>query len=116
MENKEYQQKARATAIYPGRGELKKGNMTPLSYLALGLNGEAGEVAEKVKKLIRDKNSVIDAEFKELMIKEIGDVFWYCSNLCDELEISIDEVMQGNIEKLVSRKQRNVIVGSGDER
>mgnify|MGYP003420264108 CR=1 FL=1 len=116
MNNKEYQEKARTTAIYPGVGEVKNGNTSALSYLTLGLNGEAGEIAEKVKKLLRDKDSVIDENFKSLLIKEVGDCIWYCSNLCDELGYSISDAMQINIDKLYSRQKRDKIKGSGDER
>ncbi len=116
MENKEYQQKARATAIYPGVGELKNGNIASLTYLALGLNGEAGEVAEKVKKLLRDKNGVMDEEFKTALLKEVSDCLWYCSNICDEFEATLGDVMDINIEKLYSRKDRGKLTGNGDER
>lgn len=103
MQINEYQVWSRSTAIYPK-------NMA-LPYLALGLGSEAGEVAGKIKKQIRDGH--IDA--REL-IKEIGDVYWYLARLCDELEVESSEVLEQNKLKLESRKERNVLGGSGDNR
>lgn len=114
MNFNEYQKKARSTAKYLN---LDK-NCDPLamSYLALGLNGEAGEVAEKFKKWLRDKKMKIDDDFKESVILEIGDCFWYASNICSEMGIEFEEVFKKNIEKLESRRQRNKIHGDGDKR
>jgi len=109
MDFNEYQKESRKTAIYP-----QKGNN--LIYPTLGLVGEAGEVAEKVKKLIRDKNFVVDEEFKEGVKKELGDVLWYLAQLCTELGISMEDVAKTNLEKLFSRLERGKIHGSGDER
>tara|TARA_Y100000034_G_C6528053_1_gene227488 strand:- start:156 stop:485 length:330 start_codon:yes stop_codon:yes gene_type:complete len=106
---KTYQTESRKTAIYPGCGDN-------LHYPTLGLCGEAGEVAEKVKKLIRDKAGVIDDDFREDMKKETGDVLWYVSALCYELGIDMDEVARMNIDKLQSRQDRGVLQGSGDNR
>ncbi|MCD6590003.1 nucleoside triphosphate pyrophosphohydrolase family protein [Candidatus Woesearchaeota archaeon] len=109
MEFKEYEEKARKTAVYPDRGNN-------LIYPVLGLAGEAGEVVEKVKKLIRDKNREIDAAFLEAIKKELGDVLWYIAAICAELGISMDEVARLNIEKLYSRMERNKLHGEGDDR
>jgi NTP pyrophosphatase (non-canonical NTP hydrolase) len=109
MDFKEYQKKSRETAIYPNKGEN-------YIYPTLGLVGEAGEVAEKIKKIIRDDNFEISEEKKEDFKKEIGDVLWYMAQLCTELDLSLEEVAELNIEKLQSRKRRNVIHGSGDNR
>ncbi len=109
MDFREYQKKARKTAIYPNKGKN-------LLYPVLGLGGEAGEVLEKVKKLIRDKNYKIDKKFKEDLKKELGDVLWYLAAICSELKISLDDVAKLNLEKLYSRKKRNVLHGSGDNR
>lgn len=100
---KKYQEFTRSTAIYPQSRSLE--------YLALGLTSEAGEVAGKVKKYIRDGS--ID---NSAVIAEISDVFWYLSELCNFYNISIEEVLQKNMDKLSSRKERGVLGGSGDNR
>ena len=104
-----YQIKARKTALYPNLG-------SNFIYPTLGLVGEAGEVAEKVKKVIRDKNSVFDKNEKLALKKELGDVLWYISNLCSEFNFSLDEVAQGNLDKLSLRASKGRISGSGDDR
>lgn len=85
-------------------------------YCTLGLLGEAGEIAEKIKKIIRDKNCEIDINDQSLLIKEQGDVLWYVGASARELNSSIEYVADQNIEKLQSRKQRGVLNGSGDNR
>lgn len=109
MEFKEYEKLAAKTAIYPERGHN-------LIYPVLGLLGESGEVAEKVKKLIRDLDYDIDENFTENIKKELGDVLWYIAAICFELGISMEEVAKTNMEKLSSRKLRNKIHGEGDNR
>jgi len=104
----EYQKGALETAIYP---ESKK-----IVYPTLGLVGEAGEVAEKVKKVYRDSESVFTSEKKLEIAKEIGDVLWYCAALSHDLGFSLEEVARMNYEKLKSRQARGVIGGSGDNR
>ena len=105
----EYQNLALATAIYPKKYET--------IYPALGLCGEAGEVAEKIKKSIRDGlHNWPDEQFKEELTKELGDVLWYISALASDLDISLNEIAENNLQKLASRKKRNVIGGSGDNR
>ena len=105
----EYQNLALATAIYPKKYET--------IYPALGLCGEAGEVAEKVKKSIRDGlHNWPDEQFKEELTKELGDVLWYISALASDLDISLNEIAESNLQKLASRKKRNKIGGSGDNR
>ena len=109
----EYQREAATTAHYPGRLESN-----PI-YPVLGLNGEAGEVAEKLKKLIRDEEwekGPLPENVRAAMAKELGDVLWYISACCDELEITMAEVAQINIDKLRSRQKRDKIKGSGDDR
>lgn len=105
----EYQEAAQRTAIYPNKGNN-------IVYPTLGLVGEAGEVAEKVKKIIRDNNGQLTYEKREDLKKEIGDVLWYVSGVAAELGFTLEEVGQMNIEKLQSRQQRNVLGGSGDNR
>jgi NTP pyrophosphatase (non-canonical NTP hydrolase) len=85
-------------------------------YPALGLNGEAGEVAEKVKKLFRDRDAVITNEFRESIKKELGDVLWYIANLAAEVNLSLEEIAVGNLEKLAGRVQRGTLHGDGDNR
>ena len=109
MDFKEYQKESRKTAIYPNKGRN-------LIYPTLGLIGESGEVAEKVKKLIRDKEGKVDEEFKQLIKKELGDVLWYLAQICTELGLSLEDVAKSNLEKLFSRLMRGKIHGSGDER
>ncbi|MFA6160145.1 MAG: nucleoside triphosphate pyrophosphohydrolase family protein [Parcubacteria group bacterium] len=109
MNFEEYQEKSRKTAIYPNAGEN-------FVYPTLGLSGEAGEVAEKIKKVIRDKDGVMDDESREMIKKELGDVLWYVAQLASELKLPLDDIAQKNIEKLYSRLERGKINGSGDNR
>ncbi len=109
MNFNEYQRKARRTAIYPN----KDNNFV---YPTLGMVGEAGEVAEKVKKIIRDNDGKITKENREEIKKELGDVLWYIASLSSELKLSLEDVAQYNLEKLMSRKKRGVIRGDGDNR
>lgn len=109
MTFKEYQKKSRKTAIYPDKGKN-------FIYPTLGLAGEAGEVAEKMKKVIRDKGGKIDKNTKEEISKELGDVLWYVSQLATELGLSLEKITFDNIEKLKSRQKRGKLKGSGDNR
>jgi NTP pyrophosphatase (non-canonical NTP hydrolase) len=104
-----YQSESRKTALYPNIDS----NMI---YPTLGLCGEAGEVAEKIKKVIRDKDGVVDDATRLAIKGELGDVLWYVSQLASELRISLDEIAQHNLEKLFSRKHRGVLKGEGDTR
>jgi NTP pyrophosphatase (non-canonical NTP hydrolase) len=87
-----------------------------LAYPALGLAGEAGEVAEHAKKAIRDDAGVVTEERRLAMAKELGDVLWYVSQLASELGLELDQIAHANLEKLLSRQRRGVLSGSGDER
>ncbi|MBT6401437.1 nucleoside triphosphate pyrophosphohydrolase family protein [candidate division WWE3 bacterium] len=109
MDFDKFQKEALSTAIYPNRGNN-------LVYPVLGLVGEAGEVAEKVKKLIRDDDGVLSDERKELLKKELGDVLWYVAATADEMGLTMSEVAEHTIEKLKSRKERGVLKGDGDTR
>lgn len=82
----------------------------------LGLVGEAGEVAEKYKKLIRDKKGEISEEDRQEIVKELGDVLWYISAMADYMKVPLSEVAQKNLDKVFSRKSRGVSRGSGDNR
>jgi NTP pyrophosphatase (non-canonical NTP hydrolase) len=81
-----------------------------------GLVGESGEVAEKFKKLIRDKSGQLSVEDKQEIIKELGDVLWYVNSLSTLLGSSLEEVAEKNLEKVLSRKARGTTKGSGDNR
>ena len=85
-------------------------------HLVLGLVGEAGEIAEKVKKLVRDKNSDLTQLDRNAMAAEIGDVLWYAAVLANFLDLSLGDVAQRNIDKLADRQRRAVLGGSGDTR
>lgn len=103
MNLSDYQKWTRETAIYPREAAL--------DYLGLGLTSEAGEVAGKLKKRIRDGGVDVMS-----LLSEIGDVYWYLARLCDELNWDAEAVLYMNYEKLESRKKRDVIKGSGDAR
>ena len=109
MDFKTYQKKARLTAQYPNLGSNN-------IYPTLGLVGEAGEVAEKVKKVIRDKNGKFYEESKKAIKKELGDVLWYLSNLCTEFNFCLEDVALQNLDKLKLRAAKGKISGSGDDR
>ena len=109
MDFKEYQEKAKQTAIYKDQGEN-------YIYPSLGLAGETGEVMEKIKKLIRDKDGIIDNEFKKEITKELGNILWYLAQLSTEFNISFQDVAEKNIEKLFSKKDRGMLHGDGDNR
>ncbi len=109
MNFKEYQQRSLTTALYPDRG-------SNFIYPTLGLCGEAGEVSEKIKKVVRDRQGVIDDQVRAEISKELGDVLWYVSQLATELGLSLDAIAEDNLEKLASRKNRNMLQGSGDNR
>lgn len=113
MELNEYQEKAakydlfRTSLDFNAPGFLEK---------ILGLVGEAGEAADKVKKIIRDKSGYASKEDRAAIIKELGDVLWYLANVARYLDVSMSEVARINIEKLESRAKRDKLHGEGDER
>lgn len=90
--------------------------LTPDYYAYLKLAGEVGEVCEKYGKLIRDKGGVVSEEDRQQLKLELGDVFWYLASIADSLQLTLGEVALANLQKLASRKQRNVIQGNGDNR
>mgnify|MGYP002015964290 FL=1 len=105
----DYQLESRNTARYPDAGNN-------LIYPTLGLTGEAGEVADKVKKLIRDRGGVVDEGFVEDVALELGDVLWYVAQLATELGLSLEDVASANLRKLRSRADRGTLQGDGDHR
>lgn len=113
MEINDYQKCAIDTAIYKWRGDN-------LIYPVLGLCGEAGELANKIKKPLRSegtsKPSTLSSEFKRELAHELGDVLWYVALVADELGFKLDEIAQMNVNKLLSRKERGAIEGNGDNR
>ena len=109
MNLNDYQDRALETAIYPNRG-------ANFVYPALGLVGEAGEVADKLKKVIRDNDGVLTDSVRAAVAAECGDVMWYIAVLAAELDYDLNEIAQINIDKLASRQQRGVLSGSGDNR
>ena len=109
MHLSEYQTRSRATAVYPDAGDN-------LTYPALGLCGEAGECAEKVKKAIRDDGGELTGERRAALAAELGDVLWYMAQLATEAGLELDAIAEDNIAKLLSRKERGVLQGSGDTR
>ncbi|MCT0214495.1 nucleoside triphosphate pyrophosphohydrolase family protein [Synechococcus sp. CS-1324] len=109
MNLNDYQLKARSTARYPQVGA------NPI-YPTLGLCGEAGEVADKVKKVLRDRGGHFDAEVGEAIKLELGDVLWYVAQLASELGFDLETIATANLAKLASRAERDVIGGSGDRR
>lgn len=104
----EYQRAARGTAIYPQ--DMK------VVYPTIGLAGETGEVAEKVKKTIRDKQCIFDPDTTRELAKELGDVLWYIAAIAGDLGLDLDDVAQMNIDKIHSRQDRNLLHGQGDNR
>lgn len=106
----DYQGEAFSTAIYPDKG---KGNV---EYPILGLVGEAGELANAYKKVLRDNGGALTHERQEQLVAELGDVLWYVATLAVELNVPLSYVAKTNLEKLKSRQSRGALGGSGDKR
>ena len=106
-----YQTLAMETAVYPGKKEL-----LGLLYCGLGTAEEAGEVAGKIKKVLRDNNGIVDDAQRERIKKEMGDVLWYLAGVAKELGINLGSVARENILKLQGRRERGTIHGDGDDR
>ena len=104
----EYQSLSADTRIYPEKFQV--------IYPSLGLSGEVGEVLELVKKALRDENGTFSDERLSKLHKELGDIMWYLAAVCEDLGFDLGEVATANLEKLKSRKERDVLGGSGDER
>lgn len=110
----EYSRQAITTLL--GEHDLSDDMSPVLISQVFGLVGESGEVAEKFKKLIRDKKGEISAEDKDEIIKELGDILWYINSVSTLVGSSLEEVASKNLEKVLSRKERGVTSGSGDNR
>lgn len=109
MDLNQYQKKALKFAVYPDIG-------CNLNYTVVGLCGEAGEVANKFGKVIRDHDGKISEEMRESLMDEAGDCLWFLSMICTELGYNLDDIAKRNLDKLRSRNKRSVISGSGDHR
>ena len=109
MTFEEYQKESKKTAIYPNIGNN-------YIYPILGLLGEAGEIANCIKKIQRDYNDVLMPEHKDRIKKELGDITWYVSQIASELNLQFEEIASENLKKLFSRMERGVLQGSGDDR
>lgn len=106
MDMDRYQDATEQTAIYPDE------DGDGIAYTVLGLNGEAGECAEKVKKAMRDG----DPRYLDGLEDELGDVLWYLARLADELGFSLDDIAERNLDKLLDRQERDALTGEGDDR
>lgn len=104
----EYQELVKETAIYPSTHRVL--------YPALGMAGEAGEVANKVKKIIRDGVENQPESWRTDIAKEIGDVLWYCAALAHDLNVPLSLIAAQNRDKLLARKEKGTLQGSGDDR
>lgn len=109
MDFDDYQKKTSETRI-------KSSFVPDFVFMTIALSGEAGEVTEKIKKVIRDDNGVISEEKKEEIEKELGDVLWCLAQLASDLDMSLENIAQKNLEKALSRKERGMIHGAGDNR
>lgn len=113
MEFNEYQKRAAKCDFFEPTSDVKSAGFLEK---ILGITGEAGEAADKFKKIIRDKDGEMSAEDKEAIIKELGDVLWYVASIARYLDTPLSEVAKGNIQKLEDRKARNKLHGEGDNR
>lgn len=118
----EYQIGTEKTAIYRDgvADAIKDGgfieNWANLAYCVLGLNGEAGELANNVKKIIRDEGGFVKQDMKDKLFKELGDCHWYLSQIATELGFKTNDILDYNLSKLASRQERGVLQGAGDDR
>ncbi len=113
MDFDEYQKRAAGCDFYE-----KTSNVQAAGFFEkiLGLTGEAGEVADKFKKIVRDKNGAMSDGDKDAIVKELGDVLWYVGSIARYLDVPLSEVAERNVEKLEDRQRRNTLHGEGDER
>lgn len=109
-----YQRQVAQTAIYPNAGD--RASFAGLAYVTLGLTGEAGEIANKVKKIARDYNGVISATTRAQLADELADCLWYVAQFATQLGFDLDAIAQGNLAKVADCKACGVLQGSGDNR
>lgn len=108
-----YERLAAETAVYP---LSSTGKLPAVDYTTFGLVGEAGEIANKLKKVHRDNDGIIDEEIRKDLLKEVGDTLWYLTRLATELNSDLSEIASINIQKLHARKNEGSLKGSGDNR
>lgn len=113
MKFNDYQEKAAKYDLFEAVSDFRE---VGFIEKVLGLTGEAGETADKIKKILRDKDGAISDEDRESIAKELGDVLWYIAAIARYLGVELSEVAKGNIDKLESRYQRDKLHGAGDER
>jgi NTP pyrophosphatase (non-canonical NTP hydrolase) len=111
MDFKTYDEGVAETAIYPASGEF-----SGLLYTVIALCGETGEIANKVKKVIRDDHNVLHPDVQAQLVDELGDVLWYLTRMAAELDVSLDQVADANLTKIRRRLAAKKIHGSGDAR
>ena len=107
MEAKEYEKFMSTSKVYED---------LPIIYPALGLNGEAGEVADKVKKVLRDNNGIFEEKIKQDILKELADTLWYIWATADDMGYTLSDVFETGIKKVKERQETNTVHGSGDDR
>lgn len=107
----DYQHATAKTAVYPGDTDIEA-----LSYVTMGLVGEAGEIANKVKKILRDNGGNVTMNHKSDLADELGDVFWYLSQFATESGFNLEAIAKRNVKKLTDRAARGTLQGSGDKR
>lgn len=124
MDLNHYQKESQKTAVYPTKipqievwsEDANDYTSSALLYPVLGLAGEAGEIVEKVKKIIRDKAGYVDGEMRQKLLQESGDVLWYLARVVEELGETLEYVAALNLAKLRDRQERKVLHGAGDSR
>ncbi len=114
MQINDYSTQAISTDIFDGTDQAMDSHA--MLEKVFGLSGEAGEVSEKFKKILRDKNGIATAEDKKELAKELGDILWYVNSVGLYLGYSLEDIAKMNLEKVLSRKQRGKTQGSGDNR
>lgn len=114
MKLNDYQKTAAKTDMTIGKGE----GVLSIQFMdkVLGLLGESGEFAEKLKKILRDKDAKLSDTDRQELAKELGDVLWYVAVIANYLDVKLDDIAETNIQKLASRKTRGKLAGSGDNR
>lgn len=113
MDFNEYMDATADLAVYPEAGE---GTVSAVTYTVMGLVGEAGEVANQAKRILRDDNETLTPDRLEKLKKELGDVLWYVARACDELDLDLEDVAVTNIARLEERKKHGTLHGEGDDR